>query len=152
MLTLQERILKRARGLFTPLWLAVVFFCAGAALDVQAQAPPPNDNLTNAQIIAGTSGIVYGDNLNATIETNVVYGAVTTNEPTPYGGGASIWYLWTAPITTTMDFSTRYSTEVSGDELGTAMAVYPHNRHHQCLVYEPDCWRAIRLIRAPGMA
>ena len=82
----------------------------------------PNDNLTNAQALVGSSGIVYGDNLNATAEPS---------EPAPYPGNpaqASIWYLWTAPISTTMDFSTRYSTDPDGNELGTVVATFTHCR------------------------
>jgi uncharacterized delta-60 repeat protein len=114
-LTFNDRIVKRAGGLLVPLWLAMAF-CAGTAKEAQGQAPP-NDNLANAQAIVGSTGVVYGDNINATAETN---------EPAPYivPPQATIWYLWTAPVTTTMDFSTRYSTDTNGNELGTIMAIY----------------------------
>lgn len=118
MLTLQRSIAKRVKDLVIPFCLAMAFY-AGSTTQTRAQAPP-NDNLANAQAIVGSSGIVYGNNLNATAETN---------EPAPYINPpqATIWYLWTAPITTTMDFSTRYSTDPNGNELGTVMAVYSVN-------------------------
>ena len=54
----------------------------------QAQNPPPNDNLTNAQALVGVSGSVVGTNLFATAQTN---------EPAPYPGdpaGASVSSYW----------------------------------------------------------
>ena len=72
-LTFNDRIVKRAGGLLVPLWLAMAF-CAGTAKEAQGQAPP-NDNLANAQAIVGSTGVVYGDNINSTAETN---------EPAPY--------------------------------------------------------------------
>jgi uncharacterized delta-60 repeat protein len=115
MLKLHDRIMKRASSVFMPVWLALALSPALVG-EARAQAPS-NDNLTNAQAIVGTSGAVYGDNLNATAETN---------EPSPYVNPphATIWFLWTSPITTTMDFSTRYSTDAGANELGTVMAVY----------------------------
>src|SRR5208282_5513891 len=93
MLTFHDRFLKQAGGLYRLLWLAAAFYTI-PALDALAQAPP-NDDLASAQAIDGFSGVVYGDNLNATAQTN---------EPPPYinPAQASIWYLWTAPITTRM--------------------------------------------------
>jgi uncharacterized delta-60 repeat protein len=125
MITIQDRILKRTGGLLMPLWLALAL-CAGTAQEARAQAPA-NDDLTNAQAIIGSSGVVYGNNVNATAETYININGLPTNEPAPYAGNPaqhSIWFLWTAPITTTMDFSTRYSTDTNGNELGTVMAVY----------------------------
>ena len=118
MLTLHDRILKRAGGQFLPLWLALAF-CAGSAMETHAQAiPPPNDDLTNAQGIINASGSALGTNLYATAESG---------EPAPTTGNpaqASIWYTWTAPYTTEMDFSTSGSTETNGNPLLTVMAVY----------------------------
>jgi len=37
-------------------FLAVAAICACSALESQAQPAPPNDNLTNAQVIIGVSG------------------------------------------------------------------------------------------------
>jgi uncharacterized repeat protein (TIGR01451 family)/uncharacterized delta-60 repeat protein len=118
MFTLYDKILKQAGGLFMPLCLAAAL-CAGTAMDVHAQPAPANDDLANAQSIFGSTGTVTGVNINATAEAG---------EPAPYPGnpaGASIWYVWTAPYTTTMDFNTTNSTDPnSGAELDTVMAVY----------------------------
>jgi len=70
-------------------------------------AAPSNDNFTNAAPISGGSGVVFGYNIGATIETN----------NTPNGlprelriagnvGGASIWYSWTATNTGVVTFKT----------------------------------------------
>jgi uncharacterized repeat protein (TIGR01451 family)/uncharacterized delta-60 repeat protein len=94
---------------------AIAALWAGIA---QAQVPPPNDNIANAQGIIGVSGSVTGTNLSATAQTN---------EPAPVAGNpaqASIWYEWTAPITTTIDFNTRGSTLPGGFDLDTVLAVY----------------------------
>jgi uncharacterized delta-60 repeat protein/uncharacterized repeat protein (TIGR01451 family) len=115
MCTLYDRILQKTGGLFTVLCAALAFW-AGGATDVRAQPAPPNDNLTNAAGINGSTGSIEGTNLYATMETS---------EPAPYGAGASIWYLWIAPITTTMDFNTRNSTDPStGEDLNTVLGVY----------------------------
>lgn len=122
MFTLHDKILRRAGGLFTALCAALAF-CAGTAMDVHAQPAPPNDDLANAQGIIGISGSLTGTNVNATAEPG---------EPAPYPGNpaqASIWYLWTAPITTMIDFSTLGSTypigsPLQGEPLDTVLAVY----------------------------
>ena len=82
------------------------------------QLPPPNDNLTNAQPLLGVSGSVNGNNHFATTQTG---------EPAPVPtipSGASIWYLWTAPMSNYMTFDTRNSTDLYGNNLDTVMAVY----------------------------
>jgi uncharacterized repeat protein (TIGR01451 family)/uncharacterized delta-60 repeat protein len=93
-------------------------FCFGSALQSQAQVPPPNDNLASAQALVGAVGTVTGTNLYATAQPG---------EPAPYPGNpaqCSIWYLWTAPFTTTIDFNTRGSTDPYGNQLDTVLAVY----------------------------
>ena len=63
-------------------------------------APPSNDNFANAQVISGSSGFVWGENLDATEETG---------EPNNAGESApiqSVWYSWTAPQTAKFFFQT----------------------------------------------
>lgn len=98
-------------------WIVFAFLLAGA-LPSQAQVPPPNDNLANAQPLLGPSGSVTGTNLYATAQPG---------EPAPVLGNpaaASIWYVWTAPDSTTIDFNTRGSTDPLGNPLYTVLAVY----------------------------
>ena len=99
------------------LWAAAL--CAGIAFQSQAQPAPLNDDFANAQGIIGISGTVLGTNLSATAEPG---------EPVPVAGNpaqSSIWYAWTAPITTTIDFNTRGSVDPnSGYALPTVLAVY----------------------------
>src|SRR4029453_12207569 len=54
--------------------------------------PPTNDNFANAQVLGGRYGGTDGDSTGATKEPG---------EPNHAGnpGGASLWYLWTAPST-----------------------------------------------------
>jgi uncharacterized repeat protein (TIGR01451 family)/uncharacterized delta-60 repeat protein len=116
MFTLHNKILKRAGGLFMPLWLAMAFYAA-TAMDVHAQPAPPNDTLTNAQVIFGISGTVYGTNLYVPLQT-------TAPAQDPFPEQYSIWYVWTAPITGMFDFNTRDSTDINGNPLDTVLAVY----------------------------
>ena len=118
MCTIESRILKSGGGFFAALCAAVAL-CVGGASTASAQVPPANDNLTNAQPIVGLPGTINGSNVNATSETN---------EPAPVPGNpaqASIWYLSTAPSTTTVDFNTRGSVDPNtGNDLDTVLAVY----------------------------
>jgi uncharacterized repeat protein (TIGR01451 family)/uncharacterized delta-60 repeat protein len=118
MLTRQLSKLTRAARCCAALAAAAALW-GGMATECKAQYAPPNDNLANAQGIIGVSGSVSGTNLFATAQTN---------EPAPYPGspaGASIWYAWTAPISTKFDFNTRGSTLTNGSgNLATALAVY----------------------------
>ena len=116
MFTLHDKILKRAGGLFMPLWLAMAFY-AGTAMDVRAQLPPANASVTNAQSIFGISGTVYGTNLYVLLQTSK-----PAQDPLP--AQYSIWYEWTAPIAGTFAFDTRNSTDIYGNPLGTVLTVY----------------------------
>lgn len=69
-----------------------------------------NDNFAGAQLISGSSGAVSGNNTGATKELGEPNHATT--------GGASVWYRWQAPATTTMRFTT------SGSNFDTLLAVY----------------------------
>ncbi|HEY3862841.1 MAG TPA: Calx-beta domain-containing protein [Verrucomicrobiae bacterium] len=117
MLRLHDGIFKQAGRFFMPLCLAAAFY-ASTAMKAQAQVPPPNDNLTNAQGIINANGAALGTNLFATAEQK---------EPAPFTANpaqASIWFQWTAPYSTTEDFTTSGSTETNGNSLNTVMAVY----------------------------
>ncbi len=108
-----QRIAKAAWTL-----CALAAICGGTALKTQAQPAPPNDNLTNAQGIVGLSGTVQGTNLQSTVQSK---------EPDPVPNVApsnTIWYSWTAPVTTEMDFNTRGSVDSSGLPLFTMLGVY----------------------------
>ena len=74
-------------------------------------APPQNDNLQNATVLVGMSGMVSVTNLDATIESG---------EPLHAGvpGGSSVWWSWTAPASGTAEFSTAMS------DFDTILAVY----------------------------
>ncbi|HEY3863683.1 MAG TPA: Calx-beta domain-containing protein [Verrucomicrobiae bacterium] len=74
--------------------------------------------MAGAQGIAGLSGTVQGTNIQATVEAG---------EPDPASGvspSSTIWYSWTAPITTTMDFNTRGSVDPDGLTLDTMLGIY----------------------------
>jgi hypothetical protein len=72
---------------------------------------PPNDNFSNAQTVTTTLGTVLGNNSNATKEIG---------EPNHVGnsGGASVWYRWTAPATSSVTFAT------TGSNFDTLLAAY----------------------------
>ena len=122
-----ETFLRRGGKFLAPLWLLAALL--GVLMETQAQNPPANDNLTNAQPVGGLTGTTTGNNLSATTELG---------EPTPVSGvlsGASIWYVWTAPMTRLMDFDTHYSTDPYGSTLNTVMAVYSLVSSASPLVY-----------------
>jgi hypothetical protein len=79
--------------------------------DFQVLNPPSNDRFGSAQPIAGTSGSVSGNNVDAGMETG---------EPNHAGqlGGRSIWYRWVAPTNGAWAFDTHGST------VDTLLAVY----------------------------
>jgi|GEM_PF-2268051 len=83
----------------------------GAVMLTWNLGAPINDNFSNAQTISGNTGIVGGNNLDATKEPG---------EPNHAGnpGGHSIWYRWQAPGTGPVTFTT------AGSSLDTVLAVY----------------------------
>jgi hypothetical protein len=74
-------------------------------------SPPANDNFASPQSITGSSGSFSGNNFNATKETG---------EPNHAGngGGASVWFTWTALSTSPVTFDTALS------GFDTLLAVY----------------------------
>jgi uncharacterized delta-60 repeat protein/uncharacterized repeat protein (TIGR01451 family) len=93
-------------------------FCGAGALDTRAQPAPSNDDFTNAQTILGITGSVEATNISATVEPG---------EPAPVKGvpaQSTIWYVWTAPTSITIDFNTRDSTDKNGLPLDTMLGVY----------------------------
>lgn len=76
---------------------------------------PTNNNLATAQRLSGACGLVQGHNTFATKESNEP--AIEDN-----AGGASIWYVWTAPADGDVVFTTQGS-----PFLDTLLAVYTGN-------------------------
>jgi hypothetical protein len=101
--------MKRINTLRYALALAalVVVIVPGAALG----SPPSNDYFVNAEAIDGRFGWVDGDTTGATKEPG---------EPNHAGnpGGASVWYVWTAPT------SGRATMSLCWSEFDTLLAVY----------------------------
>ena len=81
-----------------PLFKAAAFVAALVAGTWLHAAPPPNDNLANAQQLTGDFGALIADTTDATYEEGesslVTYG-VETN---------TVWYKWSAPAKTTKPF------------------------------------------------
>src|SRR5580698_5035019 len=112
MFTVQLSRTRRA-GKSWAAMLALAAICGGSAIDSQAQPAPPNDNLTNAQVILGTTGSLQATNISATVEAGEL-------PPLPgVPAQSTIWYVWTAPITGAFDFNTRNSTAPDGLPLDT---------------------------------
>jgi hypothetical protein len=72
---------------------------------------PPNDDFAAVEPLSGGSGSIAGTNENATREPGEPAHATS-------GGGASIWYRWTAPNGDSETFDT------AGTEFDTVLAVY----------------------------
>ena len=72
---------------------------------------PANDNFASAQSLSGTSANAQGNNIGATKEPG---------EPDHAGnvGGASVWYVWTAPAAGV------YTANTAGSSFDTLLAVY----------------------------
>jgi uncharacterized delta-60 repeat protein/uncharacterized repeat protein (TIGR01451 family) len=108
------------RKLFLP--FPVCLALLGIGLHSRAASPPPNDNFTNAQGLAGVSGSVIGSNVGATAEKNEPPSETYTGNQ----AGATIWYTWTCPVTSVVNFNTRgsYTTNVPPAPLPTVISVY----------------------------
>jgi uncharacterized delta-60 repeat protein len=121
----KENHLKLVRKLLLP--LPVCLALLGMGLESQAAVPPPpNDDLTNAQAVAGLSGTVTGSNIGATAEPNEPpsYTNGTVAPPIGNPAGATIWCSWTAPANGIVSFDTRGSTLPNGSTMDTVMSVY----------------------------
>ena len=82
--------------------LALVAWCGAAA--PRAAAQPVNDNFTNASVLLGPVGAVFGATTLATQEPNE---PVHWNFlPRPGASQHSVWYRWTAPSTGFINFQT----------------------------------------------
>ena len=92
--------------LATLITLVALIAPAGASAN-----PPSNDNFANAEVLAGRSGWTDGDSTGATKEPG---------EPNHAGnpGGASLWYVWTAPS------AGRTTIDVCYAEFDSLLAVY----------------------------
>jgi len=73
-----------------------------------------NDNFANAITLSGASGSTTGSNVGATKESGEPVNPAN-------GGGASVWWKWTAPSSGNVSFST------SGSAFDTIMAIYTGN-------------------------
>lgn len=98
----------RRRRLPLPLLASLL---VAAVWPVLAAAAPANDDFANAQVIAGATGNVAGNNVGATKEVG---------EPDHAGnpGGHSIWFSWTAPADGHVAFRT------AGSGFDTLLAAY----------------------------
>ena len=77
-------------------------------------APPPNDSVASAEVLAGESGSRTGTNVDATNEPN---------EPN-HDGERSVWYRWTAPAAGTFVFETCNASGVPRTTFDTILAVF----------------------------
>ena len=82
---------------YNTILITVVFFTI-----FSFAAPPANDNFSARITLTGTSGVVTGTTVEATLETDEPVHAYS------YGGNGSnsIWYSWTAPGTAKYTFET----------------------------------------------
>ncbi len=85
---------------------------------VWGSSGPENDNFSDATVITGASGTVYGDTTGATLESGdplVHYMSYATN---------TIWWAWTAPADGTVTFSTTKTKPFADGSRDTVMGVY----------------------------
>ncbi len=102
---------RRSNAKLRPLCLLLgLLMMAWMPLRIRGQSPP-NDLFANALALTGSSGSVSGSNAGATLEPG-------EPELWPYIGGASVWYIWTAPTTALTTFDTL------GSSFDTLLAIY----------------------------
>src|SRR5690348_1290153 len=91
---LPKTICTLSRGLLLSLTIALFGFSAR-----HAEAQPANDNFVSAMPLQGPNGVMFGNNDGGTLEVG---------EPSIAGapGGASIWFVWTAPANGAYSFNT----------------------------------------------
>jgi hypothetical protein len=92
----------------------VLIACIAAWFPLLAVASPANDAFANAQILAGATVDITGDNTAATLEAGEINPASD--------GGASVWYSWTAPATGWVTIHT--SSNTPGNGLDTILALF----------------------------
>ena len=101
----------------------------GGGGDEPAYPPPANDNFANATTISGSSGIIAGTTLGATLQKRSEVGGDC------YDSDGSVWYRWKAPASGRMRFLVQHPKPASGNKLsvyawkgtsGTALS-YPSN-------------------------
>jgi hypothetical protein len=81
-------------------WLLVVFTGLFAASACFGQTPPPNDNFSNRIVLTGTDVTFTGTLAGATLEDSqeaVAYDNVLNTPATQ-----SVWWSWTAPVSTVL--------------------------------------------------
>jgi len=91
--------------------------------------PPPNDNLSSAKVVTGSSGSISGTTYGATPQS-VDYGAIGTIEYP-----STVWYRWKAPSSGWWTFSPRYS-----DAAATLGVRLPGTEQVNWLQSRPALW------------
>ena len=96
-------------------------------LKAEVQPGPANDDFADAVELTGTDDSETGSNVNATLEPGESGWYYT-------GGGASIWYRWTAPT------SGRVTVDLSGSSFDTTLGAYSgsHPKTLKQLAYDND--------------
>jgi uncharacterized delta-60 repeat protein len=79
----------------------VVLLAAG-----RAAAQPANDVFANAFVLTGTSGSTNGDSTLATLEAPCETNLVNCDDDGLHNVTNSVWFVWTAPATGTVQFDT----------------------------------------------
>ena len=81
------------------------FFALGGMVELallaapRLRASPANDDFTNRLVLGGLPAATTGSNVGATQEPGEPRHAGN-------GGGKSVWWTWTAPVTTAVQVST----------------------------------------------
>jgi len=105
-------------------WLLIAFLGLFAASAGFGQTPPPNDNFSNRIVLYGTDLTFTGTLAGATVEdfheVFAYYDVSAGPSPTQ-----SVWWSWTAPVSTAMTLEILDSSLRSSPNQGTtALAVY----------------------------
>ncbi|HWF18936.1 MAG TPA: immunoglobulin domain-containing protein [Verrucomicrobiae bacterium] len=85
---------------FVSIGLFVLMFSFSASLTLFAQTPPPNDNLTNATLLMGTDVTFIGCLAGSTLEDDADW---FFDDYVTFPSTGSIWWSWTAPVSTVLN-------------------------------------------------
>jgi hypothetical protein len=104
-------------------WFLAIYLTWAASFAASGQTPPPNDNFSNSIVLTGTDltfeGTLAGATLEDPNETSATSGYVY---PTPT---QSVWWTWTAPVTTTLTLEIlSTSLQYPWSEGGDAVIIY----------------------------
>jgi hypothetical protein len=110
--------------LFHALQFLAIYLILFVSITGLSQTPPPNDNFSNAIVLTGTDVTFSGTLAGATVEDQREVG--TFDNMIGESANQSVWWTWTAPISTILNFEILNSSYVNpgAPGIGAGFVVY----------------------------